>query len=64
MQNRIEVKDKPGIFDAIGHEVLKGINDLHIKGVKEVDFIQVYNLHGAPSKKELKLIADNLLTLL
>ena len=58
---KIEIKDKPGIFDATGFGIMKDILDLGIKGVKDVHFIQVYNIEGALSGDELKMICEELL---
>lgn len=46
MLYKIEVKDKPGIFDAVGAGVAKDIFDLGIGSVKKVKFIQVYTLEA------------------
>ncbi|MFA5286880.1 MAG: phosphoribosylformylglycinamidine synthase subunit PurS, partial [Candidatus Omnitrophota bacterium] len=43
---KIEIQDKSGIFDAVGESVKKGILDLGISTVREIRFIQVYNLEG------------------
>lgn len=61
MLHKIEIKDKPGIFDAAGQGIFKDILDLGIKGVKDVHFIQVYNIEGALSEDELKTICEELL---
>ncbi len=57
----IEVFNKPGIFDAVGHEVKKGIRDLGVKGVKDVKFVQVYRVYGDAGKKDIETIAGELL---
>ena len=62
MQYKIEVVDKPGIFDAIGQGVKKDILDLGIKGVKRVKFIQVYTLEGNLSENQVIEICEELLT--
>ncbi len=62
MQYKIEVVDKPGIFDAIGQGVKKDILDLGIKGVKQVKFIQVYTLAGNLSENQVTTICQELLT--
>lgn len=62
MQYKIEVVDKPGIFDAIGQGVKKDILDLGINSVKEVKFIQVYTLEGNLSENQVVKICDELLT--
>jgi len=62
MQYKIEVVDKPGIFDAIGQGVKKDILDLGINSVKEVKFIQVYALEGNLTENQVIKICDELLT--
>ncbi|MCM8781020.1 MAG: phosphoribosylformylglycinamidine synthase subunit PurL [Candidatus Omnitrophica bacterium] len=62
MSFRIEVRDKPGLFDAIGEGIRKDIFDLGIRSIRKVNFIQVYNLEGDLSKEEAVFIAANLLT--
>jgi len=62
MQYKIEVVDKPGIFDAIGQGVKKDILDLGINSVKEVKFIQVYILEGNLTEKQAITICQELLT--
>jgi phosphoribosylformylglycinamidine (FGAM) synthase PurS component len=61
MSWRIEVKDKPGIFDAVGEGISKDIFDLGIKAVKEVRFIQVYIIDGALTHAEVDRICEELL---
>ncbi len=58
---KIEVKDKPGIFDAVGVGVKKDILDLGIDSVKEVSFAQVYNIEGEISRQEIGKICAELL---
>ncbi len=62
MRYKIEVKDKPGIFDAIGQGVKKDILDLGIKSVREVKFIQVYTLEGNLACGQITSICEELLT--
>ena len=62
MQYKIEVVDKPGIFDAIGQGVKKDILDLGISSVKEVKFIQVYTLEGNLTENQALKICQELLT--
>ncbi|MDD5247217.1 MAG: phosphoribosylformylglycinamidine synthase subunit PurS, partial [Candidatus Omnitrophica bacterium] len=57
----IEIKEKEGIFDAVGSGVKKDILDLGIKGVKEVCFHQLYLLGGELRAEELELICRQLL---
>lgn len=61
MQWRVEIKDKPGIFDAIGEGIAKDVLDLGIKTVRRARFIQVYNIEGDISQEEIKTICENLL---
>ncbi|MBU4252645.1 MAG: phosphoribosylformylglycinamidine synthase subunit PurL [Candidatus Omnitrophica bacterium] len=62
MQYKIEVVDKPGIFDAVGRGVARDIFDLGIAGVKEVKFIQVYTLEGNLADGQALSICQELLT--
>jgi len=59
---RAEVKDKPGIFDAVGSGIKKGILDLGITSVRAVDFVQVYTIEGDLPKDEVIKICQELLT--
>jgi len=61
MLYKIEVKDKPGIFDAAGASVKKDILDLGIKAVREVRFVQVYIIEGNLSEVQIKRISAELL---
>jgi len=58
---KIEVSDKPGIFDAVGNSVKSDILDFGIKTVKEVRFIQAYTIEGELSAEDIQLICDRLL---
>jgi len=62
MQYKIEVVDKPGIFDAVGQGVSRDIADLGINSVKEVKFIQVYILEGDLAEGQVTSICQELLT--
>jgi phosphoribosylformylglycinamidine synthase len=62
MQYKVEVVDKPGVFDAVGQGVSRDIADLGIGGVKEVKFIQVYTLEGDLAEGEVASICQELLT--
>lgn len=62
MQYKVEVVDKPGIFDAVGQGVKKDILDLGIKGVNDVKFIQVYILRGSLSENQVIRICEDLLS--
>ncbi|MBI4707458.1 MAG: phosphoribosylformylglycinamidine synthase subunit PurL [Candidatus Omnitrophica bacterium] len=59
---KIEVKDKPGIFDAVGDGIKRDISDFGIDSVSGVHFAQVYILEGYVSEEELKTICEELLT--
>jgi len=61
MQYKIEVVDKPGIFDAVGQGVSRDIVDLGISSVKEVKFIQVYTLQGNFTENQVIKICEELL---
>ncbi len=61
MSWRIEVKDKAGIFDAIGESIKRDILDLGIKGVQEVRFVYVYTLEGSLSEAQVNKICEELL---
>jgi len=62
MRYNIEVKDRPGIFDAVGQGIKKDVRDLGIETVSSVHFSQVYILDGAISEEEVKRISEELLT--
>ncbi|MBU4376940.1 MAG: phosphoribosylformylglycinamidine synthase subunit PurL [Candidatus Omnitrophica bacterium] len=57
----IEVLNKQGIFDAVGHDVKKGIQDLGVKGVRDVSFSQIYRIYGKIDSKAAEKIARELL---
>jgi len=58
---RIEVRNKPGIFDAIGESTKKDIMDIGIDRIESVSFIQAYSLLGDLDRKTLENIAKELL---
>ncbi|MGD0336980.1 MAG: phosphoribosylformylglycinamidine synthase subunit PurL [Candidatus Omnitrophota bacterium] len=58
---KIEIKDKPGIFDAVGKGVKKDISDLGIISVRDVRFIQVFTIEGDISAEQVKRICEELL---
>ncbi|HNQ50426.1 MAG TPA: phosphoribosylformylglycinamidine synthase subunit PurL [Candidatus Omnitrophota bacterium] len=58
---KIEVRDKPGIFDAVGEGIRKDISDLGINAVKEVRFIQVYMIEGSVFEDGIRRICEELL---
>ncbi len=57
----IEVKDKEGIFDAVGEGIQKDILDLGINAVNKVRFIQVYVVRGNLIDSQVKEICEELL---
>ena len=59
---KIEIQDKPGIFDASGESVRRGIVDLGIEAIRSVRFIQVYNIEGDISEDDIIRITRELLT--
>ena len=58
---KIIIKEKDGVFDALGHGVLKDIKDLGIEGLAAVRFAQLYYLDGSIHEAGLKRIAEELL---
>jgi phosphoribosylformylglycinamidine synthase II len=58
---KIEVKEKPGVFDAVGEGLKKDIFDLGIKTVREVRFIQVYILEGDICQEDAARVCKELL---
>ncbi|MCU0651510.1 MAG: phosphoribosylformylglycinamidine synthase subunit PurL [Candidatus Omnitrophica bacterium] len=61
MGYKIEIKERPGIFDAVGNGVKKDILDLGINSVDRVQFIQIYLIEGNISQDEVKKICEDLL---
>ncbi|MDI6758948.1 MAG: phosphoribosylformylglycinamidine synthase subunit PurL [Candidatus Omnitrophota bacterium] len=59
---KIEIKDLPGIFDAVGEGIKKDILDLGITAIKDVSFAQVYTIEGNLSEEDARRICDELLT--
>jgi len=58
---RIEIREKDGVFDALGESVRKSIRDLGLKQVDDVRVVQVYTLEGALTDDEVSRIAQQLL---
>jgi phosphoribosylformylglycinamidine (FGAM) synthase PurS component len=58
---KIEVKEKRGIFDAVGEGVKKDILDLGIRSVSDVAFAQAYTITGALSHEQIRTICEALL---
>ena len=61
MLYKIEIKDKPGIFDAVGAGIKKDILDLGIKAVSSVRFVQIYIIEGSICEEEVKKVCEELL---
>ncbi|MBN1913535.1 MAG: phosphoribosylformylglycinamidine synthase subunit PurL [Candidatus Omnitrophica bacterium] len=61
MLYKIEIRDKPGVFDAVAAGLKKDILDLGIKGVRSLSFIQVYFIEGDFSSIEAEKICSSLL---
>jgi phosphoribosylformylglycinamidine synthase II len=59
---RIEIRNKPGVFDTLGGGVQKSILDLGLDAVTAVAVVQVYNLIGELNEQQIRKIADELLT--
>lgn len=60
MLYKIDIKDKSGIFDAVGEGIKKDILDLGINSVQTVHFSQIYNIDGELSDDEVKTICKEL----
>jgi len=58
---KIEIKDKRGIFDAVGKGLLKDVSDLGIKAVAHAEFAQIYTLEGEISPEQANKICEELL---
>ncbi|HOW35560.1 MAG TPA: phosphoribosylformylglycinamidine synthase subunit PurL [Candidatus Omnitrophota bacterium] len=58
---RVEIKDKEGIFDALGAGVEKDILDLGVKSVSKVRVIQVYTIEGDITQAQVQRICEELL---
>ena len=61
MLYKIEIKDKPGIFDAVGVGIKKDILDLGIKSVERVSFVQAYIIEGSLFPDDVRRICEELL---
>ena len=59
---RVEIKDKPGIFDAAGDSVLKDILDCGINSVQEAKVVEIYTISGDIKREAVEIIARDLLT--
>ncbi len=58
---KIEVFDRPGMFDAVGSRIKKDILDLGVKTVRDVRSTQAYLIHGDISQSQVKTICEELL---
>lgn len=61
MSWKIEIKDKPGVFDAVGEGIKNSILDLGIAGVEDARFSQIYVLRGELSDDQVRMICAQLL---
>ena len=61
MLYKIEIEDKPGIFDAVGAGIKKDILDLGIKNVESVRFVQAYIIEGGLLEDDARIICEELL---
>lgn len=59
---RIEVKDKTGVFDALGESVRKSILDLGLKTIDSVSVTLVYTIDGRLNAQDIQMIGKKLLT--
>ena len=57
----IEVRLKPGVTDAVGDSVLKGLRDMEIPDVQTAQTGQKYRIHGRLNQAKLEMIAQQLL---
>jgi phosphoribosylformylglycinamidine synthase len=57
----VEVNFKPGVTDAVGDSVMKGIRDLGISGIKFVRMGQKYVIKGNLTEEQIKVISRRLL---
>lgn len=57
----IEVRLKPGVTDAVGDSVLKGLRDMGIPDVQIAQTGQKYQIHGRLDQAKLEMIAQQLL---
>ena len=57
----VEVRLKPGVTDAVGDSVLKGLRDMGIPDVQAAQTGQKYRLNGCLNQAKLEMIAQQLL---
>ena len=58
---RIEVRSKEEFYDAVAVKVMRDVKDLGGKGVTGIDFIELYEISGKVSERNIKRIARDLL---
>lgn len=61
MTCRIEITNKPGVFDALGEGVQKSIQDLGINSVTKVEVNRVFNIDGQLSADAVDRVCRDLL---
>lgn len=57
----IEVRLKPGVTDAVGDSVLKGLRDMGSPDVQAAQTGQKYQIHGRLDRVKLEIVAQQLL---
>lgn len=55
---RVEVREKPEVFDALGESVHKSILDLRLTHVQKVHVVQVYIFEGDLKQSSIERIAS------
>lgn len=58
---RVEIKEKDGVFDALGEGLCKDILDLGITSISKVRVIQVYLIEGGVNQNDVQKICEELL---
>ncbi|MCK5581006.1 MAG: phosphoribosylformylglycinamidine synthase subunit PurL [Candidatus Omnitrophica bacterium] len=58
---RVEIKEKEGVFDALGERIKKDIIDLGLTSVSQVHIVYVYTIVGDISESQIKQIGRELL---
>ncbi|MCX5716531.1 MAG: phosphoribosylformylglycinamidine synthase subunit PurS [Candidatus Omnitrophica bacterium] len=58
---RVEIQNKPGVFDASGEGIKKDIADLNIQGIASVRVADVFVIEGNVSESQIKRISSELL---
>ena len=57
----IEVRLKPGVTDAVGDSVLKGLRDMGVLDIQTAQTGQKYRIHGDLDQAKLEMISQQLL---